>query len=104
MSHAADGASAAAAEAAVNSARPSANIRRRPSRSPSIAPASIRTPNVSTYALIVQPSCSTDAPRSARIVARAVVTTRLSSATMNAGTQVRASAAARCSVIGPPVR
>ena len=37
------GASAAAAEAAVNRARPSTNIRRRPKRSPSAAPVSSST-------------------------------------------------------------
>ncbi len=37
-----------AADAAVNTARPATNIRRRPSRSPSAAPARISTPKAST--------------------------------------------------------
>ena len=42
-----DGASAAAAEADVNSPMPSANMRLRPKRSPSAAPVSRKTANVS---------------------------------------------------------
>ena len=80
------GASAAAADAAVNSARPITNMRRRPNRSPSAAPVSSRTAYDSVYALTVHSSDWIVAPRSARMDGSAVVTTRLSSTTMNSAT------------------
>src|SRR6266571_1322011 len=98
------GASAAAADPAVNTARPIANIRLRPNRSPSAAPVSKSTAYVSVYAFTVHSSPDSDAPRSRLITGRAVVTTRLSSATMNSATDVMANAhtvLAR-SVIVPP--
>ena len=76
-------ASADAALAAVKVARPIANIRLRPNRSPSAAPVSSSTANVSVYALTVHSSDWIDAPRLRRIDGSAVVTTRLSSVVMN---------------------
>jgi hypothetical protein len=58
-------------------------IRRRPNRSPSAAPVSSSTANVSVYALTVHCSPSSDACRCERIDGSAVVTTRLSSEAMN---------------------
>ena len=82
------GASAAAAEASVKMPMPIENIRRRPKRSPSAAPVSSSTANVSVYALTVHSSWLSDAPRSSRITGSAVVTTRLSSVTMKSATEV----------------
>ena len=83
-----DGASAAAADAAVKSASPKMNIRRRPKRSPSAAPVSRKTAKVSVYAFTVHSSSSIVAPRSVRITGSAVETTRLSSTTMKSATEV----------------
>jgi len=68
--------------------RPTANIRRRPRRSPSAAPVSSRTANVSVYAFTVHSSCVSEACRFRRITGSAVVTTRLSSVTMKSATEV----------------
>ena len=84
-------ASAAPADAAVKSRSPMTNMRRRPKRSPSAAPVSRSTANVSVYAFTVHSSCEIVAWRSCRITGSAVVTTRLSSETMNSATDVIAS-------------
>ncbi len=80
--------SAAKADAAVKMTRPMTNIRRRPKRSPSAAPVSRSTANVSVYAFTVHSSCEIVACRSCRITGSAVVTTRLSSETMNRAADV----------------
>ena len=80
------GASAHAADASENSPSPAANSRRRPNRSPSAAPVISSTAKLSLYALTVHSSCSTEAPRSMRIVLSAVVTTSASSATISDAT------------------
>ena len=85
------GASAAAAEPIVKIAMPATNIRLRPKRSPSAAPVSSRTANVSVYALTIHSSEDSDAPRWRFITGSAVVTTRLSNDTMNTATDVMAS-------------
>ena len=82
------GASAAAADAAVNSASPATNMRRRPKRSPSAAPVRRKTAKASVYALTVHSSASSDAPRSMRMLVSAFVTTRLSRATMKMATEL----------------
>jgi hypothetical protein len=51
------GASAQAADAAQNRARPAASSRRRPKRSPSAAPVIINTAKLSVYAFTVHSSC-----------------------------------------------
>ncbi len=84
----ADGASAAAAEARVKMASPTASIRRRPKRSPSAAPVRRKTAKVRVYALTVHSRLSIVAPRSSRITGSAVVTTRLSSVAMKTATEV----------------
>jgi hypothetical protein len=84
------GASAAPADAAVKIARPMTNIRRRPNRSPSAAPVSSSTAYASVYALTVHSSEEIVAPRSARMLASAFVTTRLSSTTMNSAIETTA--------------
>ncbi len=81
-------ASADAAEPSVKIARPIEKMRRLPNRSPSAAPVSRRTANVSVYALIVHSSCCRFALRSCRITGSAVVTTRLSRVTMNNASEV----------------
>ena len=83
-----DGASAAPTDPRVKIPSPIVNMRRRPNRSPSAAPVSRKTANVSVYAFTVHSSCSSDASRSVRITGSAVVTTRLSSETMNSATEV----------------
>ena len=75
-------------EPSVKIVSPSANMRRRPNRSPSAAPVRSKTANVSVYALTVHSSCSSDAPRSRRMTGIAVVTTRLSSETMKSASDV----------------
>ena len=90
MSVAVVGASAAAAEAAVKTPMPITNIRRRPNRSPSAAPVRSRTAKDSVYAFTVHSRSSIDAPRSARMLGRAVVTTRLSSVTMKSAAETMA--------------
>ena len=82
------GASADAAEPAVKTAMPTRSIRLRPNRSPSAAPVRSRTAKVSVYAFTVHSSPESEAPRSALITGSAVVTTRLSSYTMNTATLV----------------
>ena len=62
--------------------------RRRPKRSPSAAPVSRSTANVSVYAFTVHSRLSSEASRSVRITGIAVVTTRLSSVTMNSAIEV----------------
>ena len=84
------GASAAAAEPAVKIAMPMTNIRLRPKRSPSAAPVSSRTANVSVYAFTIHSSDARDAPRLRLITGSAVVTTRLSSDTMKIATEAMA--------------
>ena len=84
------GASAAAAEATVNTPRPRTNMRRRPKRSPKAAPVISSTAKASVYALTVHSSASIEAPSSARIDGRAVLTTRLSSVTMNRAAETTA--------------
>ncbi len=80
--------SAQATEASVNSAMPPANILRRPNRSPSAAPVNSKTAKVRLKALTVHCSVSTEAPKSARIAANAVVMTMASSAIMKAASDV----------------
>jgi hypothetical protein len=92
----ADCASAASADATVNSESPSAKMRRRPNRSPSAAPVRSSTAKVSVYALTVHSSCESDASRSSRMTGRAVVTTRLSSETMKRASDVIASVQPMC--------
>ncbi len=84
-------ASAAAADAPVKSRRPKTNMRRRPNRSPSAAPVSRSTANVSVYAFTVHSSCEIVACRSRRITGSAVETTRLSRLTMKSATEVMVS-------------
>jgi hypothetical protein len=76
------GATAAAADASVKIPSPAANTFLRPSRSPIAAAVSRNTAKLSVYALTVHSSSSSVAPRSSRILTRALVTTRLSSVTM----------------------
>jgi hypothetical protein len=83
ISEPASGASAQAAEAETNSARPAVNMRRRPKRSPSAAAGKSSTARVRLYAFTVHSSCSIEAPRSNRIVVSAVDTTSVSSATIS---------------------
>ena len=80
--------SAAAAEASVKSVRPARKTLRRPSRSPSAAAGSSSTAKVRVYAFTVHSRPSSPACRCSRMDGSAVVTTRLSSATMNAATDV----------------
>ena len=77
------GDSAHAADAAANNASPAANTRRRPNRSPSADAVNSSTAKLRVYALTVHSSCSIEAPRSRRIVLRAVETTSRSRTTMN---------------------
>ena len=101
-----DGASAAPTDPRVKTASPIVNMRRRPNRSPSAAPVSRKTAKVSVYAFTVHSSCSSDASRSVRITGSAVVTTRLSSETMNSATEVIANVQSvrALPVIGDPPR
>ncbi len=87
------GARAANAEAVVNRATPIVNMRLRPNRSPSAAPVSSRTANVSVYALTVHSSWDSDASRLCLMTGSAVVTTRLSSEVMNSASEVIAKVA-----------
>src|ERR1700733_6220508 len=89
-SHPMLGASAAAADPAVNRPRPPVKSRRRPYRSPSVAPVSSSTANVRVYAFTVHCSPSSEACRWSRIDGSAVVTTRLSSDAMNRAVEVTA--------------
>ena len=63
----------------MNTASPAVNSRRRPNRSPSVAPVSSSTANVSVYAFTVHCRPSSPACKCSRIDGSAVVTTRLSS-------------------------
>ncbi len=83
------GASAHAADAVVNTPSPVASRRRRPYRSPSAAALISSTAKVRVYAPIVHSSSSSEAWRSRRIVLRAVVTTIVSSITINDATDAR---------------
>ena len=83
-----DGASAAAIEPSVKMPMPRVKIRRRPKRSPSAAPVSSSTANVSVYAFTVHSRLERDACRSLRMTGIAVVTTRLSSVTMKSAVEV----------------
>src|SRR3954447_1081420 len=89
MSQPAPGASAHAADPAANRPMPVTNNRRRPHRPPSAPPVTTSTANARVYALTVHSSSSTEAPRSTRIVLRAVDTTNASSPTISAATAVR---------------
>ena len=80
---------AAAAEAAVNRARPTQNMRRRPKRSPSAAPVRSRQANATWYAFTVHSRLERLAPRSTRRTGRAVVTTSVSSAVMKTPSEAR---------------
>ena len=77
----------------MNRATPIVNIRLRPKRSPSAAPVSSRTANVSVYALTVHSSWDSDASRLCLMTGSAVVTTRLSSEVMNSASEVIAKVA-----------
>jgi hypothetical protein len=65
-------------------------MRRRPKRSPSAAAGSSSTARLRLYELTVHSSSSIEAPRSCRIVVRAVETTSVSSATISDATEVSA--------------
>ena len=80
------GAMAAIAEPKVKIASPTRNMRLRPNRSPRAAPVMSSTAKVSVYALTVHSRPLSEAPRSCLITGSAVVTTRLSSDTMNTAT------------------
>ena len=82
------GASAAPTDATVKTPTPIANILRRPNRSPSAAPVSRKTANVSVYALTVHERLSREAWRSVLMTGIAVETTRLSRETMNSAIEV----------------
>ena len=81
----------------MNSAMPAMNIRRRPIRSPSAAAVSRNAANGSVYALTNHCRSVSEAPSSVLITGSAVVTTRLSSVTMNIGmpTAIRTAASDR---------
>ena len=82
----ATGASPLAREAAVNSASPARNIRRRPNRSAARPPASVSIPVVSRY-VVTTHSRSEGSNRSVRpIDGSAMFTTVMSSTTMNCAT------------------
>src|SRR5947209_10129297 len=83
------GASAHAADAAVKTASPVTNTRRRPKRSPSAAAVMIPAANASVNALIVHSSCARSAPISRWMAGSAVTTTSASSVTMRKATDVR---------------
>ncbi|MHC2510002.1 hypothetical protein ACVII1_005240 [Bradyrhizobium elkanii] len=89
-------ASAQAADATTNRPIPAANILRRPNRSPSAAPVRSSTAKVRLKALTVHCSVSTRLPKSARMVAKAVVMIMASSAIMKDASAVRPSTQ-RCS-------
>jgi hypothetical protein len=96
------GARAQAADAALNTARPLMNTRRWPTRSPRTEAVMSSTAKLRLYALTVHSRAATDAPRSTRIVFSAVVTTRMSSATIKDATDVSASTQ-RCREVMIPV-
>ena len=83
-----DGDSAARAEPPMKMPIPIRNTRLRPKRSPSAAPVISRTAKVKVYALTIHWRSASEAPRSALMTGRAVVTTRLSRATMNSASDV----------------
>src|SRR6476619_3837538 len=80
--------SAARAEPPIKIPIPIRKTRLRPNRSPRAAPVISRTANVRVYALTIHWSSWSDAPRSVLMTGRAVVTTRLSRATMNSASEV----------------
>src|SRR5579859_1039376 len=82
------GARAAPADAAVKRPSPVTSIRRRPKWSPSAAPVKSSTAKLRLYAFTVHWRASIDAPKSTRMVLRALVTTSASSATMNDATDI----------------
>ncbi len=82
------GASAAAADEAVNSAIPATKMRRRPNRSPKVAAERSSTAKVSVYALTVHSSPVSPAWRWTLMTGRAVETTRLSSEAMKRASPV----------------
>jgi hypothetical protein len=98
ISHPVFGASAQAAEAAVNNPIPAMNSRLRPSRSPSADAGMRRIAKLRVKALTVHSSSSIDAPRSSRIVFKAVVTTSMSSTTISDATDTSARTQ-RCAVV-----
>ncbi len=81
-------AKAQATDASTNSAMPAANVLRRPNRSPRAAPVNSSTAKVRLNALTAHCSVSTEAPKSARMVAKAVVMTSESSAIMKDASDV----------------
>ena len=81
-------ASAQATDASTNRATPAANMPRRPKRSPNAAPVSSRTAKVKLKALTAHCNISTELPKSARMVAKAVVMTSESSAIMKDASEV----------------
>jgi hypothetical protein len=81
-------------EARVNSEMPLTNSRRRPKRSPSVDAPSMSVAKVRVYALTNHCSCSSVAPRSARITGSALVITRLSRVAMNIGSDAASRATA----------
>ena len=85
-------ASAQATDASTNRATPAANMPRRPKRSPNAAPVSSRTAKVKLKALTAHCNISTELPKSARMVAKAVVMTSESSAIMKDASDVTPSA------------
>ena len=80
-----------ASEASVKTTSPAMKIRRRPSRSASFPPVSMRTPNVSAYPLKIHSSSEMPMPRSRWIDGRATFTTVLSSMIMKRPTATAAS-------------
>ena len=82
MSTVASGATAHAAEASVNRARPAMNTRRRPSRSPSAAAVMMPAANAIPYEFTVHCSVASPACRSCCMRGNAVITTSESSTTM----------------------
>ena len=82
ISAGAPGASAQAADATVNRARPAANTRRRPKRSPAAAAVMIPAANAMLYAVSVHCSHTSPACRSRCMRGSATVTTTESSTTM----------------------
>ena len=85
-------ASAARSDAAVNTASPAMNRRRRPMRSAARPPSSRKPPNTSAYALITHCRFCCENPRSTWIEGRATFTMAMSSTIMNWTTLRSASA------------
>ena len=83
--------SAQATDDTTNNRIPAANSRRRPNRSPRAAPVNSSTAKLRLKALTVHCRVSIGVPNSARMVARADVSTCVSSATMKDASEVIAS-------------